>query len=205
MRLRPALGVLGALLLVAGLGLFVRSTPLDDLRSPLLLGGLLLLGLALAAGSLRVQVTAPRALLLASLLASVGAVAADGVEFLRQVRTQAGMTSVQRRDAALEETVGLRGAELAEAQRILPEDAAVLVLLNSSRNLYAAQLADYYLRPRRLYYWRDGPQFQLVDGRAAALPDRAWLEARGIRWALLLEGNLGNRLRALPLEEVPLL
>ena len=205
MRARPVLLALGAILALGGLALFAVPSPLEDLRSPALVSGLFLLALGAAAGD-RVPsgpLSAPRALLLASLLVSLFVAARDGVAFLRQARTQAGMTLSQRRDVALQELKGLRGQELAEAERAIPEDAAVVVLFNSARNRHAAELLAYYLRPRRLHFWREGGFLQLVDGRAVALPDEAWLQRRGIRWALLLGGHQGDRVRALRLEEVP--
>ena len=204
MRVRPGLATLGGVLLLGGVVLFAGSTPFDDLRAPLAASGLLLLALAAVAGDTRLPdpLGVPGALLLASLLVSLLAVAGEGVGFLRQVRTQAGMTLDQRRDFALEDLLHFRKEELAEAQRVLPADASVLVLFNSAQNRHPAQLLAYYLRPRRLYFWQGAP-FQLLDGRVLAMPDEAWLRSRGIRWALLLGGHRGLRVRVLPLEEVP--
>lgn len=199
MRTRPVLGALG--LALAALAPFLPV----DLRSPALAAGAGLLVLAAADG--RSRLPRPRnpaaAILLASLAVSFLVAAADGVTFLRQVRAQARMSPVERRDAFLEYSVGLTGPQIAELQRTLPEDASVLVLFNSVRNEYAAEVLGYLLRPRRLHLWTEGPRFQLVDGRAAALPDEAWLARRGIRWALLVDGRIGSRVRAVPLHEVP--
>lgn len=204
MRVRAALAVLGGLLALGGALLFAVPSPFDDVRSPAVAGGLALLALAAGCGDSRLS---PRnlagTLLLASLLTSVLVTAGEGVAFLRQVRTQAAMSPTQRRDAFLEYSVGMRGSDLAEIQRTIPEDASVLILWNSRRNGYVAQLLTYYLRPRRVYFWRGGPAFHLLDGRAVGLPDEAWLRSRGIRWAVLLQGRLGSRARAVPLDEVP--
>lgn len=199
MRSRPVLGALGLVLLA-----LAPLVP-DDLRSPALAAGAGLLVLAAADGRTRIPRprTAAAALLLASLAVSLLVAAADGVAFLRQVRAQARMSPVERRDAFLEYSLGLTGPQIAELQRTLPEDASVLILFNSVRNEYAAEMLGNLLRPRRLHLWTEGPRFHLVDGRAAALPDEAWLARRGIRWALLFEGRIGSRVRALPVDEVP--
>lgn len=205
MRLRPGLLVLGALLTAGGVALFALPGALDDLRSPALASGLVLLGVGAAARDFRVPASPgfPGWLLLASLLVSLVAASTEGVAFLRQVRSQAGTSLDERREAALAYRADLLGEELAEAGRALPSDASVLVLFNSGRNTFTAQLLAYYLRPRRLYFWREGGAFQVVDGRVLALPGAGWLQERGIRWVLLLGGRTGSRVKVLPLAEVP--
>ena len=200
MRLRPGLLALGALLALGGLALFAASTPLDDLRSPAVASGLLLLALGAAAGPTRLPVPlgVPGRLLVASLLVSLFVAAGEGVGFLRQVRAQAGMTLEERRDVALEDRVHFRKGELARVQRLLPEDAPVLVLFRGGVNLYPAQLLAYYLGPRRVYFWRWGapPERRF---RWAAGPDPGWLRSRGIRFVVRVGGL--SRLRVQPVEE----
>lgn len=200
MRLRPVLLALGALLAAGGVALFAVSTPLEDLRAPALACGLLLLGLGAFAGEARLPAPlgAPGALLVASLLVSLGVAAGDGVKFLRQVRAQARMSLDGRRDFALAELANLKSGEVARLQQALPADARVLVLFQGRRSLYPAQLLAYYLRPRPVYYWKRAP----ARGRAE-MPEEAWLRSRGIRWIVRLRGGLEQRFEVRRLEEGP--
>lgn len=154
-----------------------------------------LLALAGAAGR-RVRLPREMGLVVLGLAVSLGPLAVGSVTFLRQVRAQWRMSPEERRAAFLDYQVGLDLAEIEEVRRLVPEDASMLVLQGWHRDAYTLQLVHYLLQPRRLYRWREGPPFALLDGRPVALPDRQWLEDRGIRWVLEVYGREGRRVRA---------
>jgi hypothetical protein len=192
--LAMVLVVLGVAALAAWLGLRPLSQPALCAQARTL--GVLLLALALPARRVRLDQWPPGPvgfLIALSLLVSLAVLADQGPAFLRQVRTQAHLDGNQKRAAFLEYQVGLSWEEIERVRRTMPEGEAALVLWNRQGQGYPVQLVNYYLQPRRLFVWREGPRPGLQGERTVALPPEDWLRSRGIRWALHVSGPGGNR------------
>jgi len=197
-RLPPLLAVLAGLCLVTSL-LASWHPELVDLRAPALVWGGLLLALAGAARKVRLEEFPGGpvgALLALSLLCSLGLLAAGSVDFLRQVRSQAGMGPDQKRAAYLAYQVGLRWDDIEQARQQIPEDGSVLLLADRASRGYPLLLVAYYLEPRHLYGWRSPSRPGLRPG----LPSPAWLRSRGIRWIVRVSGPGPRRIESWAVE-----
>ncbi len=200
--LARVLVLLGVAALALWLGLRPGSVP--DLAAWARSLGLLLLTLAPLARGVRLA-DLPRGPVvwaaLLSLSVSLGVLADQGPSFLRRVRSQFHLDADQKRAAFLEYQVGLSWEEILAVRGALPENEAVLLLWNHPARGFPVQLVSYYLQPRRLFVWREGPRLSLEGERTVALPPAGWLRQRGIRWSLHVSGPGGNRLGLWRLED----
>ena len=133
-----------------------------------------------------------------SLVVSLACFSSTLVKMGRQVRAQRNLTQEQKRAHHLSYQVGLRWAEIQQAQSLIPEDAHGLLLWNAQTSAYTRSLVNYYLLPRRLYHWKPEDASHVDERGEFSLPDLEWLQERHIGWLVILEGEKGNRLRVLP-------